>query len=115
MAVRDLVVALHAARRDSRGAEFFVEQLPAARSLFPVYDADLLAREVFDAANALRISAREDQPLFPNCESDYLDGALREHSSDGGKIVLPAGCIAKMPTRPRPPSPPHPPHTLPPA
>src|SRR5260370_16671993 len=103
MAVRDLVVALHAARRDSRGAEFFVEQLPAARSLFPVYDADLLAREVFDAANALRISAREDQPLFPNCESDYLDGALREHSSDGGKSVLPPAFTPQL----------HPPHRHP--
>jgi len=60
-----------------------IEQVAAARSFFPIDDADVFARQVLHSANVLRIARGGHQSLLPDRERHHLLAALRGSGYDG--------------------------------
>src|ERR1035438_2216996 len=85
-------------RVDAGLAQAVVQQSAAAGAGLAIHEADVLAGEVLDLANALGISGSDDQSLFPARKRYHVEVAIREYAADERQIEFSGSGILQMQT-----------------
>src|ERR1017187_9225060 len=73
MPQRQLVITPNAPRFDSRALQPRIQQSPAARPFFSIYDGNILPGKILNSADVFRVASCGQDTLFPNGKRDHND------------------------------------------
>ena len=80
------------AGNNSCAAQVRIQQISGSRPGFAVDDHDVPARQIVYSFDVFRISARNDNPLLPDCIGDNCDGIFWKLLPDDREVGF-AGCF----------------------
>jgi len=97
-------IAGHGPGIDLQALQVGVQQETAARSRFPVDDRDILAAQIFDSADSLRISPSRENTFLPHGKRNTATAFLGNRRAISGILDSPVTssrrCVPAMWTRP---------------
>src|SRR5258708_3664783 len=93
---RQLVVTARAVRFDSHALQLRIQQSPAARPFFPIYDGNILPGKIFNPADVFRVAPGGQDALFPNRKRDHGDRLLGEETTDLRQVGFAAGLVSQV-------------------